>query len=41
MFFKQDERGVDSVLYVGFEQELSELDRKLLEIYMYNMLGVM
>ncbi|WP_462053993.1 HD-GYP domain-containing protein, partial [Vibrio cholerae] len=26
----------DSVLYVGFEQELSELDRKLLEIYMYN-----
>ncbi|EHY0952975.1 DUF3369 domain-containing protein [Vibrio cholerae] len=36
VFFKQDERGVDSVLYVGFEQELSELDRKLLEIYMYN-----
>ncbi|ENM5815578.1 DUF3369 domain-containing protein [Vibrio mimicus] len=36
VFFKQDERGVDSVLYVDLEQELSELDRKLLEIYMYN-----
>ncbi|ENM5751966.1 DUF3369 domain-containing protein [Vibrio mimicus] len=36
VFFKQDERGVDSVLYVHLEQELSELDRKLLEIYMYN-----
>lgn len=36
VFFKQDERGVDSVLYVDLDQELSELDRKLLEIYMYN-----
>ncbi|KQA21351.1 DUF3369 domain-containing protein [Vibrio metoecus] len=36
VFFKQDDRGVDSVLYVELEQALSELDRKLLEIYMYN-----
>ncbi|EMK6942504.1 DUF3369 domain-containing protein [Vibrio cholerae] len=36
VFFKRDDRGVDSVLYVDLDQELSELDRKLLEIYMYN-----
>ncbi|MFG0605433.1 DUF3369 domain-containing protein [Vibrio mimicus] len=36
VFFKDDDRGVDSLLYINLEGHLSDLDRKLLEIYMYN-----
>jgi len=34
--YLHDERGVDNILYVNLIEELSELDKQLLKIYMYN-----
>ncbi|MCL9783979.1 DUF3369 domain-containing protein [Vibrio sp. S4M6] len=36
VLFTSDERGLDNLLYVNLNQELSELDTQLLEIYMQN-----
>ncbi len=34
--YLHDERGVDNILYVNLIEELSDLDKQLLKIYMYN-----
>ncbi len=34
--YLHDERGVDNILYVNLIEELSDLDKQLLQIYMYN-----
>lgn len=34
--YLHDERGADNILYVNLNEELSELDKQLLQIYMYN-----
>ncbi|MDW6019401.1 DUF3369 domain-containing protein [Vibrio plantisponsor] len=34
--YLHDERGADNLLYVNLNEELSELDKQLLQIYMYN-----
>lgn len=36
VFFMSDERGVNNLLYININSELSELDKQLLEIYMNN-----
>jgi response regulator RpfG family c-di-GMP phosphodiesterase len=36
ILYTSDEQGVDSLLYVNFHKDLSELDVQLLEIYMQN-----
>jgi len=36
VFFATDDRGVNSILYINLNSELSELDKQLLEIYMQN-----
>ncbi|GLO62790.1 3'3'-cGAMP-specific phosphodiesterase 2 [Vibrio sp. MACH09] len=36
VFFATDDRGVNSILYINLNTELSELDKQLLEIYMQN-----
>ncbi|POB68116.1 phosphodiesterase, partial [Vibrio vulnificus] len=36
VLYSHDEQGVDNLLYVNLNKQLSELDRQLLEIYMQN-----
>lgn len=36
IFFATDDRGVNSILYINLNTELTELDKQLLEIYMQN-----
>lgn len=36
VLFTTDDRGVDNLLYINIEDDLCELDKQLLEIYMHN-----